>query len=69
MLPIFIDTRLSHGLCNLQAFTKVEGRFNRITLPNPILLNARAEFDAAPVGSGGLGQKLPPIFLIGWGLI
>ena len=22
----------------------------------------------APVGSGGLGQKLPPIFLIGWGL-
>ena len=48
----------------------------RITLPSPKVFNAarssmrlrcgsRGGSDAS---SGGLGQKLPPIFLIGWGL-
>jgi hypothetical protein len=48
---------------------------DNIMPPNGVICGA--EFDAAPgevrmlapVGSGGLGQKKPPIFWIGWGLI
>jgi hypothetical protein len=47
---------------------------DNITPPNGV--KCGAEFDAAPgevrmlapVGSGGLGQKKPSIFWIGWGL-
>ena len=54
--------------------TSYPTRRDNITQPNT--LNSGAEFDASsgkvwmpsPVGSGGLGQKLLPIFLIGWGL-
>ena len=57
-------------LRNMLAYKKMDN----ITQPNGVKWSA--EFDAAPgevrmpasVGSGGLGQKLPPNFLIGWGL-
>jgi hypothetical protein len=55
------------------------GGLDWITLPNPnVLTPARSSVRLrcgsgevrmpAPVGSGGFGQKLLPIFLIGWGL-
>jgi hypothetical protein len=38
--------------------------WDNITPPNGVKWSSML----APVGSGGLGQKKPPIFWIGWGL-
>ena len=41
--------------------------WDNITQPNTF--NYGAEFDAVPVGSGGLGQKLPLFFWLGGALL
>ena len=58
-------------ICGLEV-----GPLTSDNITKPRSLKCGAEFDAAPgevrmlapVGSGGLGQKKPPIFWIGWGL-